>query len=110
MDSSPATLGPAFTSSRVITFADLPEEDREAFMKFFVEQKVSFFHDSDGSYVANIRMYDPNVVDLAPRVSNHLRVSAVPLAVRQAFFPACRKRRGRMRRRGARGQQRPGKT
>ena len=77
MDSAPTTLGPAFTSSRVITFADLPEEDREAFMKFFVEQKVSFFHDADGSYVANIRMYDPNVVDLAPRVSNQLRLSAV---------------------------------
>lgn len=44
-----ATLGPAFTSSRVITLADLPEDDRESFMKFFVDQKVSFWQDSDGS-------------------------------------------------------------
>ena len=68
MDHPLTSLGPAFTASRVVTLADLPEEDREKFMKFFVEQKIAFFHDSDGSYVANIRMYDPNVVDLAPKV------------------------------------------
>ena len=68
MDPSTMSLGPAFTSSRVVTLSELPEEDRDAFMKFFIEQKVSFFHDADGSYVANIRMYDPNVVDLAPKV------------------------------------------
>jgi hypothetical protein len=62
------SLGPAFAKSRVLTLASLPEADRDALLNIFAEQKLSFFRDSDGSYVANVRMYDPNVVDLAPKV------------------------------------------
>ena len=83
MDHPLTSLGPAFTASRVVTLADLPEEDREKFMKFFVEQKIAFFHDSDGSYVANIRMYDPNVVDLAPKV----RMATVKMQSQRACNP-----------------------
>lgn len=59
-----SSAGPAFSSSRIVTFSDLPEEEKDAFIKFFAAQKVQFFRDADGSYVANVRLYDPNVIDM----------------------------------------------
>jgi hypothetical protein len=34
---------------------------------------LQFFKDIDGAYVANVRLYDPAVVDLAPKVCLWLR-------------------------------------
>lgn len=65
MASAAPSAGPAFSSSRVVRFGDMAEDEKEAFTKYMVEQKVQFFKDTDGSYVANIRLYDPNVIDMA---------------------------------------------
>lgn len=59
------TLGPSFSSSRVLRFSDLSQDEQESFVRFFAEQKVSFFKDLDGSYVANVRLYDPSVIDMS---------------------------------------------
>jgi hypothetical protein len=59
------TLGPSFSSSRVLRFGDLSQDEQESFVRFFAEQKVSFFRDLDGSYVANVRLYDPSVIDMS---------------------------------------------
>jgi len=56
-----ATDGPAFRSSRVLQWAALSEHEREQFTRFIVENNVSFFQDSDGSYAANIRLYDSSM-------------------------------------------------
>lgn len=32
----------------------------------FLPQCPQFFKDLDGSYVANVRLFDPNVIDMAP--------------------------------------------
>lgn len=59
------TVGPAFSSSRVLRFSELSQEEQDSFVRFFAEQKVQFFRDIDGQYVANVRLYDPNVIDLS---------------------------------------------
>ncbi len=62
------SLGPAFSKSRVLTLANMPDAEKEAFLTIFAEQKMTFFRDADGMYVSNVRMFDPNIVDLAPKV------------------------------------------
>lgn len=58
-------MGPGFSSSRIVTLSELPEHERSALIRFLAEQKVQAFKDIDGSFVANIRLYDPNVIDMS---------------------------------------------
>jgi len=54
---------PTFSSSRIVRWADCTDLEREQFAKFFAEHNVSFFRDADGSFAANIRLYDKDVLD-----------------------------------------------
>lgn len=40
-DGQPTTLGPAFSASRVVTLAELPDGERDAFIRFLAENRVS---------------------------------------------------------------------
>jgi hypothetical protein len=82
------SAGPVFSSSRVLRWGNLSEEERERFARFCAESNVAvslfaaprpvraltflrpppraqFFKDTDGSYAANIRLYDASVIDAA---------------------------------------------
>ena len=88
-----AAQPPAFVPSRIVTLSELPEAEREQFMRFLADSRASvrgpkisatsrergrppfltpnshllssllqFFKDADGSYAANIRLYDPGTM------------------------------------------------
>ena len=61
--SASALEAPTFSSSRIVRWADCTDLEREQFAKFFAEHNVSFFRDADGSFAANIRLYDKDVLD-----------------------------------------------
>jgi hypothetical protein len=65
MDSSgiASENAPIFSASRVLAWSSLSETEREHFTKFVVENRVSFFQDSDGSWAANVRLYDSAVIE-----------------------------------------------
>jgi hypothetical protein len=54
--------GPVFSSSRIVRWSDCSEAERDAFARFFAEHNVSFFQDADGSFAANVRLYDKDVL------------------------------------------------